>query len=225
MISSRLVSIAILLALSSIEARAQAIPTAFPETPIEALRQLSLVLNQVRERFSIDNEARETIRSMSTDVTWLERNAPAWRPSESTAGFSRSIAYTTALLQSLLDRVRTDVKPVLDIARRDLRIHFLQCRAMGGPTTVQVRVRTRDGSSKEVGGYEVWYVRKAFENVPAAFRRFEQNSSPTERSFREAGFYVLWVEHTVPSGLKRRGTRLDFEIGLDQTTRIDLATP
>lgn len=222
--AGRLILISMLMALPARELPAQTVPVSFPETPVLALRELTQVIDQVRERYTIDNEARETIRSMTSDVEWLARNAPGWRPFD-TAGFSRSIALTTALLQSLIDGVRRDVQPVLDIARRDIHIHFLQCRSMGGPVTVQVRVVTRDRASKEVGGYEVWYARKAFENVAAAFRRFEQNSSPTERAFREAGFYVLWVEQTSASGLKRRGTRLDLEIGIDRTTAIDLATP
>jgi hypothetical protein len=95
----------------------------------------------------------------------------------------------------------------------------------GGPSSVSVRVATRTRGNQEVGGYEVWYVRKAFENVATAFRRFDRNSSPTEQVFREAGFYVLWVEQQAPDGLKRRGPRLDLEIGVDLSKQIDLVTP
>jgi hypothetical protein len=204
---------------------AQSVPTDIPDRPIDALNTLSRTLSRVRDRFGSTNQARNAIQTMDDDVKWLIGAAPRWPMNENTAGFSRSITYTTALLRSLLEGVRRDVQPVLDIARRDIHLNFLQCRMRGGPSPVSVRVATRTRGNQEVSGYEVWYVRKAFENVGAAFRRFERNSSPTERIFREAGYYVLWVEQQAPDGLKRRGPRLDLEIGVDASKQIDLHAP
>ncbi len=203
--------------------RAQTVPTTFPDRPTDALINLDRVAQNVAERFQLYN--RDIFQKLAADIGWLEGQAPSWPASENTEGFIRSISYTTASLQALLDGVRKDVIPVVETARRDIEINARQCRTMGGPSSVQVSVVTRDKSRNEVGGYEVWYARKAFENVESSFRRFERNSSPADRVFREAGFYILWVEETLASGAKRRGTRLDIEIGPDRSTRVDLNTP
>lgn len=203
---------------------AQTVPAEFPDSPKDALNTLAGVLTAVRERFT-DNQTRNTLQAIDVDVTWLRKAAPRWPINENAVGFSRSITFTTALLRSLIDGIRKDVHPVLEIARRDININTVQCRNHGGPTSVDVRVATRTKGNQEVGGYEVWYVRKAFENVATASRRFDRNSSPTDQIFREAGFYVFWVEQHAPDGLKRRGTRLDVEVGVDVRKQIDLPTP
>ena len=143
--------------------RAQTVPTTFPDRPTDALINLDRVAQNVAERFQLYN--RDIFQKLAADIGWLEGQAPSWPASENTEGFIRSISYTTASLQALLDGVRKDVIPVVETARRDTEINARQCRTMGEPSSVQVSVVTRDKSRNEVGGYEVWYARKAFENV------------------------------------------------------------
>ena len=79
---------------------------------------------------------------------------------------------------------------------------------------------------REVNGYEVWYVRKAYETKPAAYRRFEQNSSPAGHVFNEAGYYVLWTDHLSARARKLRAQPLDVEIGPDRREQfVDLVVP
>jgi hypothetical protein len=85
---------------------------------------------------------------------------------------------------------------------------------------VQVVVHTVK-DSKELGGYEVWYVPKGWADDPGAFRRFGRLSSPTYTDLAP-GNYLMWVQKGEVSAAKQT-----FSVGKQGKSRdeLDLVTP
>jgi hypothetical protein len=164
------------------------------------------------------------LRQAQRDVAWLARQLPSWQESPAVDAFVAAISEHHQVLVEA--RAAPAAKATVDAVARDVSIKAQQCRAFGGPVPVEVRVVTRDGAQREVNGYEVWYVRKAYENRSGQSRRFERNSSPAERVFVEAGYYVLWAEHIATRAQGLRAVRLDVEVGPNQRSLVvDLTVP
>lgn len=178
------------------------------------------------ERVPADSPLGAELRQARADVVWLERNAAAWRPSPSVDAFVAAITSHRQVLADVREAPAADAAAPLHAVARDLAVKARQCRTFGGPVPVDVRVVTRDASNHVVNGYEVWYVRKAYENKPAAFRRFDQNSSPAGHVFLEAGYYVLWADHLSARARRQRAVPLDIEVGTDRREQVvDLLVP
>lgn len=159
------------------------------------------------------------------ELGWLARKAPSWQPSTSVEELADALAQHRQLLGELRRLPSAEARPLLGAVLRDLEIKSQQCRRFGGPVPVNVSVITRDVEQREVAGYEVWFVRKAYERRPREARRFERHSSPAGRVFSEAGYYVLWA---VPPGQSpsAASARLDVEVGASQQEQVvDLTAP
>jgi len=200
----------------------------------EALTLLGRALDQLAQRARAGAQSGEAssaalevkLRAAHKDVLWLERRAPAWPKSAARDEFLAAISAHVQLLGEVSHAPSAEAEPLLDAVVRDLQVKSRQCRRFGGPVPVSVNVVTRDAGDREVTGYEVWYVRKAYEHKPAAFRRFERNSSPAHRVFQEAGYYVLWAARPAVREQARQGDRLDVEVGPDQLEQVvDLRVP
>ena len=166
------------------------------------------------------------LRQARIDVIWLERRAASWPSTPAVEAFVAAMSGHRQLLAQAGRAPAAEAAPLIDVVVRDLAIKARQCRTFGGPIPVDVHVVTRDTANREVSGYEVWYVRKAYERDPAAFRRFEQNSSPAAHLFNEAGYYVLWVDQASASDRRRRGVPFDLEVGPDRLRQVvDLVVP
>jgi len=166
------------------------------------------------------------LRQAKADLAWLERQAGGWKASPALEAFADGISDHRRLLAEAGERSADELAPLLDAVAHDIAVKARQCRTFGGPVPVSVRVVTRDGTNREVNGYEVWYVRKAYQGKPAAFRRFEQNSSPAAHVFNEAGYYVLWTDHLSARARKLRAEPLDVEVGPDRREQLlDLVVP
>ncbi|HWO13553.1 MAG TPA: hypothetical protein VNN80_28825 [Polyangiaceae bacterium] len=166
------------------------------------------------------------LRQANTDLLWLEQRAGGWQASPSLEAFVAGIADHRRLLAEASALPADELASLLDAVVRDVSVKARQCRTFGGPVPVSIRVITRDATNREVNGYEVWFVRKAYESKPAAFRRFEQNSSPAGHVFNEAGYYVLWTDHLSARALKLRAQPIDVEVGPDRRDQlVDLTVP
>jgi hypothetical protein len=178
------------------------------------------------ERVPSESPLAAGLRQARADVVWLERRAATWPPSPAVDAFVAAITSHRQVLADVRQAPAAEAGPVLEGVVRDLAVKARQCRTFGGPVPVDVRVVTRDASNNVVNGYEVWYVRKAYENKPAAFRRFDQNSSPAGHIFLEAGYYVLWADHLSARARRQRAVPLDIEIGNDRREQVvDLVVP
>jgi hypothetical protein len=160
------------------------------------------------------------------DVVWLRTRAASWSPGAPVDAFAAAFAAHRQVLSEARQAPPAEAAAPIEAVARDLSIKAQQCRAFGGPVPVNVRVVTRDAENREVSGYEVWYVRKAYERLPAAYRRFEQNSSPAGHVFDEAGYYVIWADHLAARARRQRGVPLDLEVGPDRREQVvDLIVP
>lgn len=168
----------------------------------------------------------EAVARAKKDVTWLERNVAKWPPGPPVEAFVAAFVAHRQVLADARRAAPAEAAPQIEAVVRDLAVKAQQCRTFGGPVPVDVRVVTRDADNREVNGYEVWYVRKAYERMPRAYRRFEQNSSPASHVFNEAGYYVIWADHLSARARRQRGVPLDLEIGRDRREQvIDLVVP
>lgn len=219
---------------SQLEARQVVAPSpvsAHPQEGLSALRRaLDHLVQQLREGEQTAGVSPSSLEvrlsAAQKDVVWLERRAPGWPASAALHEFVAAISAHVQLLDEVRDASSAEAEPLLDAVVRDLQVKARQCRRFGGPVPVSISVVTRDAKHQEITGYEVWYVRKAYERRPAAFRRFEQNSSPARRVFQEAGYYVLWAEPPAALGQAGRGARLDVEVGAEQLDQVvDLSVP
>lgn len=167
------------------------------------------------------------------DLRWLEGQAPRWAESPALAELVGALAAHRQLLGELRPLETEQAQASVQALIRDVHVKAEQCRHFGGPVPVNVSVVTRDANNREVTGYEVWFVRKAYERRSTEFRRFERNSSPAERRFQEAGYYVLWAAPPGQgstgagrAGSTPDGARLDVEVGADQRDQVfDLIAP
>ena len=183
-------------------------------------------LSADRERVPASTPLAESVARAQRDVTWLERNVAKWPPGPSLDAFVAAFVAHRQVLSDARRAAPAEAAPQIDAVVRDLAVKAQQCRTFGGPVTVNVRVVTRDAENREVSGYEVWYVRKAYERMPNAYRRFEQNSSPAGHVFSEAGYYVIWADHLSARARRQRGVPLDLEVGPDRREQvIDLVVP
>jgi hypothetical protein len=201
---------------SALTARAQQELTLVSEALDELARTSHLALEASLGR-QLGNARKE--------LGWLTRKAPSWAPSTSLEELVSTLAQHRELLSELRQLPSEEARPLLSALLRDLEIKAQQCRRFGGPVPVNVSVVTRDAEHREVTGYEVWFVRKAYERRPRAFRRFDRNSSPAGRIFQEAGYYVLWA---VPPGQSPNpfSIRLDVEVGANEQDQVfDLTAP
>ena len=217
------------------------LPASFGTPAEETLSALGRALDQhAREAHAAAQAAgapsslEARLRAAQKDVLWLERRAPTWPKSAALDELVAALSAHVELLGEVHHTASAEAEPLLDAVIRDLQVKARQCRKFGGPVPVSVNVVTRDSGQQEVTGYEVWYVRKAYEGKPSAFRRFERNSSPAHRVFQEAGYYVLWAEHPAARQegrqeareAARRGVRIDVELGAEQLEQIvDLSVP
>jgi hypothetical protein len=163
--------------------------------------------------------------AVQRDLHWLERRAASWQAAPSLEPFVAALAEHRQLLHEVRLATSAEALPVVEALIRDVHVKAEQCRRFGGPVPVGVSVITRDTAHREVTGYEVWFVRKAYERKPSTFRRFERNSSPAARTFEEAGYYVLWaaLPGRAPSP---SSVRLDVEVGATEREQVfDLTAP
>jgi hypothetical protein len=178
------------------------------------------------ERVPPSTPLAESVARAQKDVTWLERNVAKWPAGPSVDAFVAAFVAHRQVLADARRAAPAEAAPQIQAVVRDLAVKAQQCRTFGGPVPVNVRVVTRDADNREVSGYEVWYVRKAYERMPNAYRRFEQNSSPAGHVFNEAGYYVLWADHLSARARRLRGVPLDLEVGPDRREQvIDLIVP
>lgn len=178
------------------------------------------------ERVPASTPLAESVARAQKDVSWLERNVAKWPPGPPVEAFAAAFVEHRQVLVDARQAPPAEAAPQIEAVVRDLAVKAQQCRTFGGPVTVNVRVVTRDADNHEVSGYEVWYVRKAYERMPNAFRRFEQNSSPAGHVFNEAGYYVIWADHLSARARRQRGVPLDLEVGPDRREQvIDLVVP
>ena len=195
----------------------------------DALRALLAELEALSadpERVPASTPLAESVTRAKKDVGWLERNVAKWPPGPSVDAFVAAFGAHRQVLADARRAAPAEASPQIDAVARDLAVKAQQCRTFGGPVSVNVRVVTRDGDNREVSGYEVWYVRKAYERLPNAYRRFEQNSSPAGHVFSEAGYYVIWADHLSARARRQRGVPLDLEVGPDRREQvIDLVVP
>jgi hypothetical protein len=177
-----------------------------------ALRELSSI---------VKNLPNSDVKAQALDnIDWFLSKSADWPAETNFQSFASDITLDAALLAR---RDQTPPRPIaerLDIVNKDLTLKRNQCKQLGGPKPVTITVMTRNSANDEVKGYEVWYVKKGYEDRSAEFKRFEANSSPTPHKFDQAGYYVLWT-----AGPNRQGRRIDMEIGPDTQTRIDLPIP
>jgi hypothetical protein len=172
---------------------------------------------------ALDPELGARLAHVRQELLWLARKAPSWQPGPSVEELAVALAQHRLLLAELRRLPSAEARPMLGAVLRDLEIKSRQCRRFGGPVPVNVTVITRDAEHREVTGYEVWFVRKAYERRPREARRFERHSSPAVRAFTEAGYYVLWA---APPGLSAASMRLDVEVGAsEQDQVVDLTAP
>jgi len=208
-----------------------ATPSASPQSAAagEALRALLPELQGLAadpERVPAGTPLAESVARAQKDVTWLERNVAKWPPGPPLEAFVAAFAAHRQVLVDARRAAPAEAAPQIEAVVRDLAVKAQQCRTFGGPVPVSVRVVTRDAENREVSGYEVWYVRKAYERMPNAYRRFEQNSSPAGHVFNEAGYYVIWADHLSARARRQRGVPLDLEVGPDRREQvIDLVVP
>jgi len=85
---------------------------------------------------------------------------------------------------------------------------------------IEVTVRAKQ-AGREVSDYEVWYVAKGWANVPDAFNRFDNLSSPSTKSLAP-GNYFLWLRKG-----EEKTERQPFKFGDDRqyNRNIDLVVP
>lgn len=212
-----------------------------PESAEPSPQPESARLQRVREELALASEAFDELTRAShlaldpglgaqlahvrKELGWLARKAPSWQPSSSVAELAGALAQHRQLLAELRQLPSAEARQLLGAVLRDLEIKALQCRRFGGPVPVNVSVVTRDLEQREVTGYEVWFVRKAYERKRGSARRFDRHSSPAGRVFNEAGYYVLWA---VPPGQSpgASSTPLDVEVGASQQDQVvDLTAP
>jgi hypothetical protein len=177
-----------------------------------ALRELSNIIRNLPNS-DVKSQALE-------NIDWFLSKSPDWPAETNFQSFASDITLDAALLAR---RDQTPPRPIGDrlaIVNKDLTLKRNQCRQLGGPKPVTIMVTTRNSVNDEVKGYEVWYVKKGYEDKATEFKRFEANSSPTPHKFDQAGYYVLWT-----AGPNRQGRRIDMEIGPDTQARIDLPIP
>jgi hypothetical protein len=195
----------------------------------DELRALARALESLArdpERVPSSSPVAAGLRQANADLLWLERRAGGWQASPALEAFVAGVSDHRRLLAEASQRTAAELAPLLDAVVHDIAVKTRQCRTFGGPVPVSVRVVTRDATNREVNGYEVWYVRKAYEGKPTAFRRFEQNSSPAAHVFNEAGYYVLWTDHLSARARKVRAEPLDVEVGPDRREQLlDLVVP
>lgn len=197
---------------------------------VRAQQELALVSEALDElartsHLALDASLGARLGNARKELGWLTRKAPSWAPSTSLEELVSTLAQHRELLGELRQLPSEEARPLLSALLRDLEIKAQQCRRFGGPVPVNVSVVTRDAEHREVTGYEVWFVRKAYERRPRAFRRFDRNSSPAGRVFQEAGYYVLWA---VPPGQSPNPSsiRLDVEVGANEQDQVfDLTAP
>jgi len=208
-------------------------PASLPPLLAHAAEELAL-LAQSLARFAearaqsgdMDPSLGARLSQAQGDVRWLERHVSSWQVSPAVNEFAAAITEQRRLLAGVPAAPIVETLPVIDAVLRDLQVKARQCRRFGGPVPVSVSVVTRDANNQEVTGYEVWFVRKAYEREAGAFRRFDRNSSPAGRVFQEAGYYVLWAERPSALGQRQRGTPLDVEVGAEQRDQVvDLMAP
>jgi hypothetical protein len=202
---------------------------------LDALDALDLALERAKQghlqaQLIEDPQTRSwlaQVEQAQQDVRWLRRQAPRWPSSQAFEALTTSVlAQATLLDERLLLRAAPPPLGLLDSVSRDIAIKAQQCRLFGGPMPVSVNVITKDHGNQEVSGYEVWFVRKGFEDAPREFRRFDRHSSPAARIFNDPGYYVLWLERQAASGERLKGERVDVEIGPEQRSQeIDLLAP
>ncbi len=185
--------------------------------PQEALEAL---LAGIR-RFDKLPAYRERVKSIREDAEWLRKSRRNW-PSANYSGFTLDIQLDLDLLNALTTRDSSDLEQMRIVAQ-DLNIKRRQCRQLGGPHTVSVSVSTKDKSDHEVGGFEVWFVKKGFEKQQQYYRSFPTYSSPARRDFPDAGYYVLWAAH--PGEPSKTGFKKDVEVGPGAQVLIDLTPP
>jgi hypothetical protein len=201
---------------------------------LAGLESLEAALERIKQSYPRPPPGRDrtwviwqaSVTQTQEDVRWLGRRAPSWPES---AALDALITTVTAQAARLEGHRPSEVTPplgLLDSVGRDIAIKAQQCRLFGGPVPVSVNVISKDHVNQEVSGYEVWFVRKGFEDTPREFRRFERHSSPAARVFNDPGYYVLWLERQEPGGARARGERVDVEIGPEQRVQeIDLLAP
>jgi hypothetical protein len=178
------------------------------------------------ERVPASTPLAEAVARARKDVAWLERNVGKWPVGPPLDGFVAAFVAHRHVLAEAREAPAAEAALQIDAVARDLAVKAQQCRTFGGPVPVNVRVVTRDAENREVSGYEVWFVRKAYERMPAAYRRFEQNSSPAGHIFNEAGYYVIWADHLSARARRQRGVPLDLEVGPDRREQVvDLIVP
>jgi hypothetical protein len=100
---------------------------------------------------------------------------------------------------------------------------MLENKAIKSPfDSIEVIVHTKK-KGKEVGDYQIWYVKEAYENEPARYQTFDRFSSPASRKI-PPGKYVMWTQAT--DGSKALGDRTPKEFGDGQSAvETDLTAP
>lgn len=195
------------------------------DTLIEAL--LALASKQSPPQHALDRRRAwvyERAGAAVFDARFLQRQVDAWGDERALADFSAAIESQAAVLAAL--DATADPVPLVDAIARDVAIKAAQARRLGRPQPVSVHVSTRHDDRREADGYEVWFVRKAFEHTPSAYRRFDRTSSPMTHRFGDAGYYVLWAERRTDSGARLAGERANVEVGLEQTEQnVELIAP
>jgi hypothetical protein len=167
----------------------------------------------------------ERLARAQKDVRWLQRQVPNWEATQAVEQLTTSIYKHRQLLAEFGPAPNAESLVIVDAVLRDVAVKARQCRQFGGPRPFNVSVVTRNFESQEVAGYEVWYVCRAYLHRPSEYRRFARQSSPAERQFDAAGYYVLWAERPVPGGQPARGTWVDVEIGEQEQQVIDIVAP
>jgi hypothetical protein len=185
--------------------------------PQEALEAL---LAGVR-RFDKLPAYRERVKSIREDAEWLRKSRRNWPPANY-SGFTLDIELDLDLLNALTTGNSSDLEQIRIVAQ-DVNIKRRQCRQFGGPRTVSVSVSTKDNSDHEVGGFEVWFVKKGYEKQSQYYRSFPTYSSPARLDFPDAGYYVLWAAR--PGEASKIGVKRDVEVGPGRQVMIDLTLP
>jgi hypothetical protein len=157
-------------------------------------------------------------------LSWLQGAAERWEPRSVEDGRPMRMAIERmagAMRGAPTDAVRRELLPPMS---QDLDDKVAFCRVQGLSGRRQVRVVTKRGAVAEVGGLEVLYLEKFFENDAHAMpRQFRGFSSPAVDDL-VPGRYVFWARQ--PGSAPKDGPRKESRVTLSTPTgSIEVLAP
>ena len=195
-------------------------PSPSPSIP-DSLRALETILSRIPPASAPIRVAHQRAGSA---LTRLRALSTAW-PAQSPEDYRVNLAMDVASLEAAVTGGDAEVlAATLQSVAEDLEVKLEHCTKSGGKLggSVAVRVRTLHGS-EEAPSWQVFYLPKVFEALPAATPDlFPQLSSPTEEML-VPGRYIMWVRNPATA---RLGERTVIKVGEGRKELIvDLPVP